>query len=41
MARDAVLEDGDASNLAEGGEDGEEVGVCKVEVEVANIDGGL
>lgn len=38
-ARVAVLEDGDASDLAEGGEEGVEVGVGERVVEVGDVYG--
>lgn len=38
-ARVAVLEDGDACDLAEGGEEGVEVGVGEGVIEVGDVDG--
>jgi len=40
-ARGAVLEDGDARDLAEGGEQRVEIGVCERVVEVRHVEGRL
>lgn len=40
-ARGAVLEDGDARDLAEGGEERVEIGVCESKVEVRHVEGRL